>query len=415
MRRAPRLSPDAAAIIRGVSELLLDEPPAVLADQHDAVFASIREMFRSEPSLSAEVMASSRGHNLHWAASLLRDPGEPVAVNLSTEVVGIARDAFRLGVAHDLPAAYHAGKSALWRNWMRLAFTVSTAPAPLQEALDVAVGSLNRYIDDTLAALTELLESESAELTRGTHAQRFETVSLLLEGAPMTTERASERLGYRFDRRHTAVVLWMDPREPDPRALRRAAEAVGTATRARQVLSVIASSSSTWTWLANADRVEASALEAATAQFQGVRIAVGPDDTGVDGFRRSHLDAVEAQRLVQRLPTLRVATFADVQLVALATHDDVRARDFVSRSLGRLATADPELQSTLRTYIREQFNASRAARVLFTHRNTVLNRIQRAEAMLPAPLATNGLEIGVALEILHWMGPPPGTSDGPRA
>jgi demethylmenaquinone methyltransferase/2-methoxy-6-polyprenyl-1,4-benzoquinol methylase len=38
--------------------------------------------------------------------------------------------------------------------------------------------------------------------------------------------------------------LWTDPRRPDQAALAQAAEALGTATRARQVLTVVASSSS---------------------------------------------------------------------------------------------------------------------------------------------------------------------------
>lgn len=409
-----RPSPAAAEVIRRVSELLLEEPADVLADQHDAVFAAIRETFRSEPSLAAEVMASTRSNLAHWSASHLRDPGEVVPLNLSAEVVGIARDAFRLGSEHDIAPAYHAGNQALWMNWMRLAFTVSSDPVALQEALDVAARSLARYLDDTLTALNELLESERAELTRGSHAQKFETVSLVLEGAPLTAERASERLGYRFDCRHIAAVLWMDPRESDRRALQGAAEALGAATGARRTLHVIASSSSMWTWLANATPVEVAALDGATAHIEGVRIAVGPEDTGVEGFRQSHLNAVETQRLVQRLPDLRVARFADVQLLALATHDDAGAREFVARTLGRLATADPELRTTLRTYIREQFNASRAARSLFTHRNTVLNRLQRAEGLLPLSLAGNSLEIGVALEIAYWLGPHPANADGPR-
>ncbi len=404
-----------ADVIRRVSELLLEEPADVLANQDDAVFAAIRDMFRTEPSLSAEVMASTRSNILHWAASLLRDPSGPVPVNLSTEVVGIARDAFRLGVAHDLAPAYHAGHTALWRNWTRLAFTASSDPATLEQALDIAAGSLARYIDATLVALTELLESERAGLTRGTHAQKLETVSLILEGAPITTDRASERLGYRFDRRHTAAVLWMDPRDSDRRALQRAAEALGTTTNARQTLHVIASSSSLWTWLANAGSIDIAAIAAATAQIDGVRIAIGPEDTGVEGFRRSHLDAIETQRLAQRLPDLQVARFADIQLVALATQDDAKAREFVSRTLGPLAMADPELRTTLRTYIREQFNASRTARALFAHRNTILNRIQRAEEMLPMALGSNSLEIGVALEIAHWMGSPPNTTSAFRA
>jgi hypothetical protein len=52
-------------------------------------------------------------------------------------------------------------------------------------------------------------------------------------------------------------------------------------------------------------------------------------------------------------------------------------------------------------------SAPRAARALYTHRNTILNRLQRAGRLLPLPLAGYGLEIGVALEIAHWLVPNP--------
>ena len=86
---------------------------------------------------------------------------------------------------------------------------------------------------------------------------------------------------------------------------------------------------------------------------------------------------------MSRRPDLRVARFADVQLVTLALQDEQRAREFVARTLGALADGDPELRDTLCTYIGEQFSAARAARALYTHRNTVLNRLQRAERLLP--------------------------------
>jgi DNA-binding PucR family transcriptional regulator len=176
------------------------------------------------------------------------------------------------------------------------------------------------------------------------------------------------------------------------------------------VLTVIASSSSMWAWLAGADDPGVSALTAATAAFPAVRVATGPAGTGTDGFRRSHFDAVATQRLMARRPGLRVARFSDVQLAALALQDEQRAREFVARTLGALAGADAELRDTLCVYIGEQFSAARAARTLYTHRNTVLNRLQRAERLLPFPLAGHGLEVGVALEIAQWLAPQPGST-----
>jgi DNA-binding PucR family transcriptional regulator len=137
----------------------------------------------------------------------------------------------------------------------------------------------------------------------------------------------------------------------------------------------------------------------------GVRVALGAPAAGMDGFRRSHLDALETQRLMHRVPGgLRLAAYEDVRLVALVAQDEERAAEFVTRTLGGLAVADADLRETLRVYIREEFSASRAARALFTHRNTVLNRLARARELLPVPLAGHGLEIGLALELVHWLG-----------
>jgi hypothetical protein len=67
---------------------------------------------------------------------------------------------------------------------------------------------------------------------------------------------------------------------------------------------------------------------------------------------------------MSRRPDLRVARFADVQLVTLTIQDEQRAREFVARTLGKLADADRELRDTLCVYIGEQFSAARAARAL---------------------------------------------------
>jgi DNA-binding PucR family transcriptional regulator len=84
---------------------------------------------------------------------------------------------------------------------------------------------------------------------------------------------------------------------------------------------------------------------------------------------------------MHRMPSdLRVAAYDEVRLVALTTQDEDRAAEFVARTLGELAIAGPELRETLRVYVREGMSASRAARALFTHRNTVLNRVARARS-----------------------------------
>ncbi|HTQ92298.1 MAG TPA: helix-turn-helix domain-containing protein [Streptosporangiaceae bacterium] len=404
------LSPQAADLVRRIARTILDEPDDLLDQVHAAVAAAADEPLRSDPTLVAEMAASTRSNVLHLAAGIERDPGGRVPANLSPAVLGIAREAFRRGIEQAVYTTYHAGQNAVQAYWMRTAFALSADPAVLRQALEAGSASVAGFIDNMVAALSEQLRRERADLARSSHARRFEVVSLILDSAPITPGRASTQLSYDLRRRHTAAVLWTDPRHPDQAALAAAAEALGPVTGARQVLTVIASSSSVWAWLAAAADTGAAAITAATAAHPGVRVAVGPAGVGADGFRRSHFDAVATQRLMSRRPDLRVARFADVQLVALALADEQRAREFVARTLGELADADPELRDTLCVYIGEQFSAARAARALYTHRNTVLNRLQRAERLLPLPLAARGLEIGVALEIAQWLGTQPGSA-----
>ena len=404
------LSPQAADLVRRIARTVLDEPADLMDQIHAAVVAAADEPLRSEPVLAAEVAASTRSNVLHWAAGIARDPGGRVPANLTPEVLGIAREAFRRGIEQTVYTTYHAGQNAVQAYWMRTAFALSADPAVLRQALAAGSASVAGFVEDMVAALSEQLRRERADLARSSHARRFEVVSLILDSAPITTGRAGAQLGYDLRRRHTAAVLWTDPRRPDQAALAAAAEALGPVTRARQVLTVIASSSSVWAWLAAAADTGAAAITAATAAHPAVRVAVGPAGTGADGFRRSHFDAVATQRLMSRRPDLRVARFADVQLVALALADEQGAREFVARTLGTLADADPDLRDTLCVYIGEQFSAARAARALYTHRNTVLNRLQRAERLLPHRLAGHGLEIGVALEIAQWLGTQPGSA-----
>jgi DNA-binding PucR family transcriptional regulator len=401
------LSPQAADLVRQIARMVLDEPADLMAEVYAAVSAAADEPLRSEPVLAAEVAASTRANVLHWAAGVARDPGGRVPANVSPEVLGIAREAFRRGIEQTVYTTYHAGQNVVWAYWMRTAFALSSDPAVLRQALEAGSRSVVGFVEDMVAALSEQLRRERAELARSSHERRFEVVSLILESAPITVGRASSQLTYDLRRRHIAAVLWTDPRHPDQAALAQAAEALGAATGARQVLTVIASSSSVWAWLAAAADTSTGAIATATAAYPAVRVAVGPANAGVDGFRRSHFDAVATQRLMSRRSDLRVARFADVQLVALAIQDEQRAREFVVRTLGALADADSELRDTLCVYIREQFSAARTARALYAHRNTVLNRLQRAERLLPIRLVGHGLEVGVALEIAQWLGTQP--------
>ena len=408
-RREPWEPPSerVAELIRAAATAFLDDPGALLDEVDKAVLATAPDRLLAEPALTSAISATNRANVVHWATANLRSPGIRVPANLGPDVMDIARDIVRRGFDETSLNSYRVGQNVAWRYIMALAFALTTEPDELRELLDVTARSIFTFVDETIEGIQEQIERERHELTHGTHAERLETVNLILEGAPISVARASERLRYELGGRHGAAVLWSQATAPAHGELEHAAELLARAADARRAFTVVASTRSLWAWLPlGGGEPDAAALTAALAEAPGVRAALGPAGAGMAGFRRSHVDALSTQRLMQRMPEeLRLATYADVALVALAAQDEELMADFVTRTLGDLATADEVIRDTLRAYIRDEFSASQTARALYTHRNTVLNRVERAKELLPGALAGHGLEIGLALEIVHWLGP----------
>ncbi|WP_354697917.1 hypothetical protein DSM112329_03575 [Paraconexibacter sp. AEG42_29] len=394
------------ALIRTAAEQLLAMPDDVFAEIDAVTLADAGPAVTADPGLVAAIRRANRANLRHWLGANVHDPGAPVAPNLGPETFGIARDLVRRGLDQNSLDAYRTGQNAAWRGWMALAFSLTSDPVELAELLDVTARSIFAFVDGTIGGIAAEVERERQHLTRGTQAERLEVVTLVLGGAPIAVERASLRLGYDLTRTHTAAIVFSDAVQPDQVALEAGAELLARAAGARRPLTVVAGASALWTWIEGATGPDVAVLRAGMAGSAQTRVALGPTLPGIDGFRRSHLDALATQRLLQRVSEeVQLATYDEVQVVALATHDEQRADELVRRTLGPLASAPVELRETLRTYLREDSNATRTARVLFAHRNTVLGRLARAEALLPAPLAGRSLQVGLALEITHWLGP----------
>ncbi len=395
-----------AALIRVAAVAFVSDPTEVFAEVDAAVLAAAPSRLAGDPAITAAAIATDHANILHWSHANIARPGERVPANLSADVLDLARDIVRRGLGDATLNIYRIGQNVAWRAWMSRAFALSEDPAELRELLDVTARSIFAFVDETVAGIQELIDREREQLAGGARAERLETVNLILDGAPISSARASERLRYELAREHTAAVIWSEATASEEGELERAAEALARSAGARRPFTVLAGARSMWAWYAGRAPSEDATLRAELAATPGVRVAIGSSASGIEGFRRAHLDALATQRLMNRTSaTLELAAYADVQLVALLAHDEQGAAEFVTRTLGELAGMDAhELRETLRVYIREEFSTSRAARALFAHRNTVLNRIARARELLPAPLEQRGLQVGLALEVVHWLG-----------
>lgn len=389
-------------LIRQCAQITVN-PRAEWLEELDAEVLAASPAIAADPELAAAVSRSNRANLYFWGAANVRDPGAPVPPNTGPEPMNIAREVARRGLTAFTLDAYRVGEAVAWRRLMEIAFELTSDPAQLHELLDVCSRSISAFIDGTLAGIAAHIEQELDDLTRGTHAERRETVALILDGAPITRKRAETRLGYALTGPHTAAVIWSDNPAGDMARLDAAAEALGQAAAVRP-LTILASTATRWVWVPG-KTIDTVALGNSINAMSDIRVAIGPCAEGIDGFRRSHFDAITTQQMMARLQSPhRVAFFADVELVALITGDTDRANEFVHHTLGDLETAGGELQEYVRVFVDEQCNASRAAARLFTHRNTLLRRLARADDLLPRPLAERSVNVAVALEVLRWRG-----------
>jgi DNA-binding PucR family transcriptional regulator len=403
--RWERPSSRIATLLRAGAELVLEAPDELIAEIDAATLGGLPREVAEDPILAAAVRRTNRTNLYAWARANMTDPGGEVPVSLGAEVLGLARDLVRRGVDDTGLQAYRMGQNVAWRNWMDIVFRLTNDAQELRDLLHVSARSIFTFVDATLGQLAEQIRAEREQLTRGTHVERLEVVSLIISGAPVSHERAVTRLGYELKQHHTAAIVWSDEPEPAPRALSQAADVLVAEAGAQRALVVVASAGALWVWIPGEGGLDRAGLDAAVRDSAVIRVAVGPTANGLDGFRRSHLDAMATQRLMMRAPSPpRVGVYDVIELVALLTHDEEAYGQFVKRALGALETANEDLRETLRVYLAEQSSAARTAELMFTHRNTVLNRIRRAEELLPRPLGENSLAIAVALEALHHRG-----------
>jgi DNA-binding PucR family transcriptional regulator len=374
-RIALRLMEDAASLGADLERAALEANPAIAAD----------------PVLAVEARASTRAHMLRWLTSMARHPEKPVPGDLPPEALDIARSLVRRGLDPDqLLNAYRRGQNVALTRWLEHAAADIHDSTQLADVLRVASASIFAYIDTVLDRLFTQIQHERDELLSGGLARRTEIVRLILDGAPVELDHASRRLGYDLSQRHTAIIL---------------GHAAGG-----QVLTLPASTSTLWAWLGtHRDLAPEVLLTAMDGTEPNVCVAVGPLHSGIMGFRRSHAAALDTHRLlIGRAHAPRFTTFREVEAVALVAPDDERVRDFVTSVLGRLATPDEataRLRDTARVYLDEADNAPRTAARMNLHRNTILQRVARAETLLGYPLRERRLAVTLALELVHRLGP----------
>jgi DNA-binding PucR family transcriptional regulator len=373
---------------------------------------SIPELGGDDPNAIEEARASCEG-NLALAWSLLADGADVSRVAAPPAALEYARSAARRNVSlAALLRAYRLGHAMAFDRFSdALSARVGQAD-DLAAGVELCSSFMFTYIDRVSDAVVEEYSAERGRWVRSAAAMRAEVVRTVLDGGPVDRDSASASLSYELRRHHVALVVWSEaPLGLDGLgSLERAATAAAGALGCREPLIVSAGGATIWAWAGSHEPPPASPDSLPRLRLpRGVRVAIGSPGFDIPGFRASHAEATHGQRLALLScgdrPTL--TWYRDQELASLLTNDLERARSFVLRELGALASSEPSvarLRETLRLYLQTWGSHVRTAELLNVHQNTVAYRIRRAEELRGRPAAERRAELEAALLLANRLG-----------
>ena len=323
-----------------------------------AIAAEVPEVRDAPPELQAAIREAGEAEMLASINALLQNlPTEQIAPSAQASRTTRAMARARLPLTAIL-RTYRIGWPIAWQAWAEA--VRRAVPERDQEAvLDEGSVYMIKWMDRVSELAVHEYEAERDRLTHAASAARTELVELLLAGVRADPEAARRTLGYALDRGHVAIVLWTraDPAEDVLKHPERAARAM--AGDGRPLLLPVGTRT-LWAWMHELSSTEVP---------DDVHGAVGEAAEGQAGFRRSHLDAIEARRVAGLLGTApgTITHFSEVAVISLATQDVGRARSFVERVLGELAgggEGEARLRETLSVHFAARWNHRETARRL---------------------------------------------------
>jgi len=345
-----------------------------------------------------------RSSLIHWLNSTIERPSAKVAPFVSDNILHSAINIEKLGIPELMYSLDRAGQNVAWEYWMQVAFDICETSEELRCLLDYSFKSISCYVDESRTLLDEMLGKYKADLSSNLSAEKREMVLKVLEGSLSQAGRIGRRLGYALDGEHYAAVVWGEERHTELSDLESAAHFFVEVCDQSRHLTVAASGEALWLWTPANSPVDEYTLKTFLSKLPGIKMAYARAGAGVEGFRKAHMNALTAQRIIGRLrSSSRVVGYEQLRLVELMSRDPEGTNGFVSAVLGDLNAASPELHQSLLTYIQCACNVTSASTQMHTHRNTLVRRLNRAEELLPKPLTSNLVQVAAALEMKRWL------------
>jgi DNA-binding PucR family transcriptional regulator len=280
-----------------------------------------------------------------------------------------------------------------------------------------------RYIDRITRQVLTTYQNERDRWLANQNRVRALRVREVLHGGEIDTDEMTDAIRYPLRRVHLSLIVWCGESENGnelvsmERFITELAKSLGADERP---LFIAADRVTGWAWVplpidpvdptAAASDVTRRIRECASARADAPWIAAGDPLPGVDGFRRSHRQALAARAVVtasgSHPPAVTAAGDPGLAVAAQFCGDLEQARAWVGDVLGPLASAtdsDERMRETLREFLHTGSSFKATADELHLHVNSVKYRVQRALERRGRPITDDRLDVEVALLLCRWF------------
>lgn len=273
-----------------------------------------------------------------------------------------------------------------------------------------------RYVDRMSRLALTAYQNERDRWLANQDRMRALRVREVLDGNEIDIDEVTNAIRYPLNRTHLALIAWCGESDQGNElvALERfVAELAKSLGADERPLFLAADRVTGWAWVPLHGYAAPDAAirirEFANAKANAPWIAAGDPLPGIEGFRRSHRQALAARAVVMasgsQPPTVTAASDPGLVVAGQFCADLEQARAWVRDVLGPLASAtdsDERLRETLREFLHIG-SFKETADQLHLHVNSVKYRVQRAIERRGKPISEDRLDVEVALLLCHWF------------
>src|SRR5229473_1480870 len=292
------------AVILEVARTMSSDLDGVARELSDMIHAQISEL---DNDLRLATHERCRA-NLGAIMSMLSEGLLPGLATAPPEALAYAKEFVRRGLGLEtLQRAYRIGQATLSRMWLDELRIRADDAEELADTFGFFNNWLFQWVETLEHRLTEYYMVERERGLRGTSAMRSEQVRTILDGSPVDVRNASATLRYELDRRHVAYLVWTTGATLDAPngnllfgAMERVAADVAALIGATDHLTVpLGGYLACWAGFRQTPQGQTLTEQLPLATNRWIDVALGEIGEGIDGFRRSHDEAVLARRVHQ--------------------------------------------------------------------------------------------------------------------